>query len=741
MTKAQMDTGVTEGHVDRDCQIWREGQLEPVQAGHVYPQLEKTARPAAHSRPSPGSERFQQDVQHMLSNPLDYVVRGPKRESYKRNVGQSGAGKAIGVLCCLLVLAVGGAALIYAATHELKTGALGEDDVGIMVCMVVFLLGGSFTLLGALLEWSLLFESRQAKGMRDMFGDRGARRVYVVGGTVFLMVGCVMACRSAWRTLDAADQQPQQASGHKARTDARQPSPKKPRAANVADAASRQADQGLADEVHLYGGYGFRPPKSHHRFELNRSPSDENWWVQYEWQDDVAWLPTNSYVAVTIHGGPGFTRPQRPDITQRETVEARVQEAVARIDLNHEMECREYAIESLTGLSGIRADLTGRLFGDWYQGRLHIAYDFDRLIEILALCRSSSDGAPACHREALLSFNRASVTASVTPPPLDMVDWHRTAAYAQRSQTVRRAPTTGAKPATPGSSLSKALTSGRIRCVALSDKARFAAAGDLDGNIYLFDPQTQAVRAQFQAHSGAVGSIAISPDGTRLVSSAQNDATVLWDASGNTICRSQHRVFASDIRFSSDGVLATGASAHGLIVWDVSSGSYTTLPAGRTAQLSWPADGPLVAATDERSNVSVWDVSAKRMVFAKSFGREEFVLVVMLSLDGSRLYTCHEDRKLIQTEIPSGESSVLHVDFPWSRRMAICGNGGIVIVVSTMGVIVQDLATNEQVDRFEFDATCKACSFTRDARHGLWLGERKDKSATMESVDLSRYAN
>jgi WD40 repeat protein len=114
-------------------------------------------------------------------------------------------------------------------------------------------------------------------------------------------------------------------------------------------------------------------------------------------------------------------------------------------------------------------------------------------------------------------------------------------------------------------------------------------------------------------HSADVDSIAFSPDGTLLASSAYNDPIRLWDTATGLIARllTGHADGASSLAFSPDGTqLASGGFDGTVKLWDPATGKLVSNLRGHTdavLAVAFSPDGTQLASTGFDSTVHLWD--------------------------------------------------------------------------------------------------------------------------------------
>ena len=173
------------------------------------------------------------------------------------------------------------------------------------------------------------------------------------------------------------------------------------------------------------------------------------------------------------------------------------------------------------------------------------------------------------------------------------------------------------------------------------------AVGQQDGEITLWDPATGLRRATLEGHREFVASLAFSPDGTTLASSAGDHSVRIWDVPS----RRQRSVLGGqttnspDVKFSPDGNLLVlgdhvgarsgcrhcGISRQGERLRRVAAA--LDLPAVVAVAIS--PDGETLAAADFKGQITFWDFSTLKTRSKRL--RHPGVLALAFAPDGHTL--------------------------------------------------------------------------------------------------------
>jgi len=239
-----------------------------------------------------------------------------------------------------------------------------------------------------------------------------------------------------------------------------------------------------------------------------------------------------------------------------------------------------------------------------------------------------------------------------------------------------------------------------LKSVALSpDGSRIVTAASYDDNLRLWDAATgRQIGAPLKGHDGEVYSVAFSPDGRKIVSGS-SDATIrLWDAAtGRQIGAplTGHWGTISSVAFSPDGSrIVSGGNDATIRKWDASTGqqigasitghkglisSVVFSPDGRRI-VSGCKDDPLAAGVHD-ATIRLWDASTGRQIGAPITGHEDGVTSVAFSFDGSRIVSGGENGTIRLWDAASGRAigAPLKGDKGWIRSVAFSPDGRRII--------------------------------------------------------------
>jgi WD40 repeat protein len=197
--------------------------------------------------------------------------------------------------------------------------------------------------------------------------------------------------------------------------------------------------------------------------------------------------------------------------------------------------------------------------------------------------------------------------------------------------------------------------------------------------------------------------VALSPDGTRVVTRSREVFVQIWDAStGDPVTPRPQRHLGTirGVAFSADGRwIVTASDDHTAQVWEASTGE----PASRALQHQGPVnaatfslDGRRVATASSDRTAHVWDASTGALL-RTLVGHSDAVTTVAFSPDGTRVITSGKDRTVGVWDALTGIRTASLEHESVVAATSISPDGTRVVTASDEGVSVWDISSGQRL--------------------------------------------
>jgi WD40 repeat protein len=177
----------------------------------------------------------------------------------------------------------------------------------------------------------------------------------------------------------------------------------------------------------------------------------------------------------------------------------------------------------------------------------------------------------------------------------------------------------------PGTRAILAGNSNTVRDVAIDPESKTALSAScaqlssdgacIQGELIQWDLETETELRRFEGHTDWVNAVAYNPDGTRILSSSEDNTLILWEArTGQVVDRFEaHMGGVNSVAFGPEGQTAlSGSDDASLILWDVATGEVIRRfegHGGRVNCVAFSSDGQTALSGSADTNLILWDVS------------------------------------------------------------------------------------------------------------------------------------
>ena len=277
----------------------------------------------------------------------------------------------------------------------------------------------------------------------------------------------------------------------------------------------------------------------------------------------------------------------------------------------------------------------------------------------------------------------------------------------------------------------------RISSVAISPDGRRVVDGLIQGNVrdrtaaILWDTETGRTIRAFEGHTSSVTSVAFSPDGRRILTGSHDRTAILWDTETGQKIRAfeGHTSSVTSVAFSPDGRrILTGSHDRTAILWDTETGQKIRAFEGHTSSVTSVAFSPdgrrILTGSHDRTAI-LWDTETGQQTWAFE-GHTEFVTDVAFSPGSRRILTGSLDNTAILWDTESGRkirafeghtSSATSVAFSPDGRRILTGSRDTT-------AILWDTETGRQIRTFEgHTSSVTSVAFSPDGRRILTAGD------------------
>ncbi|KAF9548010.1 WD40 repeat-like protein [Agrocybe pediades] len=169
-------------------------------------------------------------------------------------------------------------------------------------------------------------------------------------------------------------------------------------------------------------------------------------------------------------------------------------------------------------------------------------------------------------------------------------------------------------------SMNSAYSSRSVTALTFSHDDKYLISGDSQGTIRVWDAQTGAILSEplHNKHPSATISLAISPDGSTIISAYnRNSAIVVWTTSNITVVRRRISINVYSLALSPDGraVIAAGLEDGRIALWDAQTGE-DILPAVQASfqpvcSIAFSPDSSKIVAGYRDGAVRLWDTQTE----------------------------------------------------------------------------------------------------------------------------------
>ncbi|MCB0034524.1 MAG: hypothetical protein KDE51_10915 [Anaerolineales bacterium] len=214
----------------------------------------------------------------------------------------------------------------------------------------------------------------------------------------------------------------------------------------------------------------------------------------------------------------------------------------------------------------------------------------------------------------------------------------------------------------PGGALIATLSghAGNIFSLALSPDGQRLVSASNDCTVKIWDMVNGQLLYSLVGHNDAVNKVLITPDGQKVISAARDGLLGVWSITDGQVVHvlGGHQGAIHDVAVSPDGQWIVSASEDTfLAIWELASGELRFVLEGHTAgigRVQISADGRWVVSASWDGRVLVWDAASGQLLKTLT-EHTDSVFDLALSPDNQHLVSASKDKTLKIWALPSGQ--------------------------------------------------------------------------------------
>lgn len=275
-----------------------------------------------------------------------------------------------------------------------------------------------------------------------------------------------------------------------------------------------------------------------------------------------------------------------------------------------------------------------------------------------------------------------------------------------------------------------------------SNDGALVATGSQDQFVRVWDARAGSERSRVKCEAGPANDVAFTPGGGRLILACGSKAEVVDARTGKALFElAGHTDEVSSVAVSADGSrIVTGSDDHTARVWNAASGAPVTTLAGHTGPISGVAinaDGTLIVTASADATAIIWDVKAPTTPRAVLKTHALALSAVTLSADGKLIVTASADKsiRVWDTASAAPAGAVITIDQAVTA-VAISADGKRIISGQPDGSVrLWDAATGAATGTFRGHiAAITHVAFSADGRYVV--SSSKDGTARVWDLRL-----
>ncbi len=225
-------------------------------------------------------------------------------------------------------------------------------------------------------------------------------------------------------------------------------------------------------------------------------------------------------------------------------------------------------------------------------------------------------------------------------------------------------------------------------------------------------------------HSSDVESVAFSPDGSILASSAKNIIYIWEVATGQLLIKLvEHRSTVHSLSFNPDGsLLASGSADKTIIIWQTINGRLLKTLRGHSGgvnSVSFSPDGNYLASGSGDKTIKIWQVDNYRLIWTLKKHQESVLSVAFSNPNGLQLVSGSGDNTVRIWRLSDGQLlRTLRGHESWVNSVVYSPDGKYIASGSIDNIVkVWEVSNRSLLRNFEHHSPINSVIFTPDSRY------------------------
>ena len=204
--------------------------------------------------------------------------------------------------------------------------------------------------------------------------------------------------------------------------------------------------------------------------------------------------------------------------------------------------------------------------------------------------------------------------------------------------------------------------------LAFSPDGQTIASSAADSNILLWSIQTGACLSTLKGHSGTINKIVFSPDGHMIVSASSDSTARLWDAQTKDHSDEPrgHSSTLMEVIFSPDGLMAASRSNFGTVaLWDTKTGGNCAMLKhnDKPFTAAFSSDGQMLASGYLTGTVCLWNIESgklRNLFKGPRNSATDAIEEILFSPDGQALITVYRGNRVRLWDVRTEKARWMH---------------------------------------------------------------------------------